>query len=83
MIDGKTVEFSTAVGKPFIDENGRTQVPLRAAMEAMGAKVDWDGEVRTAVVTKGYVTVRVPIGAEFVWINGEKKTNDTAAVDRQ
>lgn len=80
VIDGKSVQFSESMGAPFVDSNNRTQVPLRAAMEAMGAKVDWDGEVRTAVVSKGSVTVRVPIGAEFVWVNGEKKTNDTAAL---
>lgn len=80
VIDGKSVQFSESMGAPFVDSNNRTQVPLRAAMEAMGAKVDWDGDVRTAVVSKGSVTVRVPIGAEFVWINGEKKTNDTAAL---
>ena len=80
VVDGKAVQFSSDMGVPFVDSNNRTQVPLRAAMEAMGAKVEWDAEVRTAVVTKGYVTVRVPIGAEFVWINSEKKTNDTAAV---
>ena len=80
VIDGKPVQFSESMGAPFVDSNNRTQVPLRAAMEAMGAKVDWDGDVRTAVVSKGSVTVRVPIGAEFVWINGEKKTNDTAAL---
>ena len=80
VVDGRAVEFTGDLGTPFFDANGRTQVPLRAAMEAMGAKVDWDAGVRTAVVSKGSVTVRVPIGAEFVFINGEKKTNDTAAV---
>ena len=80
VIDGTPVQFSSGMGEPFVDENNRTQVPLRVTMEAMGAKVDWDAEVRTAVVSKGSVTVRVPIGAEFVWVNGEKKNNDTAAV---
>ena len=80
VIDGKSVQFSEDMGVPFVDSNSRTQVPLRVTMEAMGAKVDWDAEVKTAVVSKGSVTVRVPIGAEFVWVNGEKKTNDTAAL---
>ena len=80
VVDEQHVHFSEDMGMPFVDDNNRTQVPLRVTMEAMGAKVSWDSGVRTAIVSKGSVTVRVPIGAEFVWINGEKKTNDTAAV---
>ena len=80
IVDGQPVSVSEDMGTPFIDSNQRTQVPLRITMEAIGAKVEWDSGVRMAIVSKGNITVRVPVGAEFVWVNGEKKTNDTAAV---
>ena len=62
VVDGQQVHFSEDMGIPFIDTNNRTQVPLRITMEAMGAKVEWDSGVRMAIVSKGNITVRVPIG---------------------
>lgn len=46
-VNGKPVYFTDAV--PFIDENGRTLVPLRAAAEAMDLEVEWDGEYQVAI----------------------------------
>ena len=37
-INGRTVFLDFA---PFVDENGRTLVPVRAISEAFGARVDW------------------------------------------
>lgn len=31
--------------------NGRTLVPVRAVAESFGAKVDWDGETKTVIIT--------------------------------
>ena len=39
-VDDKQVEFTDA--KPFIDEKGRTMVPLRPVADAMGLEVEWD-----------------------------------------
>jgi len=36
------VGFTSDSHLPFIDNNSRTQVPLRATMEAYGCVVDWD-----------------------------------------
>ena len=41
-IDNVPVSFNDSSGYPFIDAPGRTQVPLRAAMEAYGCSVQWD-----------------------------------------
>lgn len=35
--------------------NGRFMLPLRAVGEAVGAKVDWDSETRTASIRKGLI----------------------------
>jgi len=32
--------------------NGRTLVPARAVAESFGAKVDWDGNTRTVIITQ-------------------------------
>lgn len=47
-IDGKSVSFDT----PSEIKNERTYLPLRAIAEALGAKIDWDGENSTAIVEK-------------------------------
>lgn len=78
-VNGTPVAFSSATGTPFLDQNGRTQVPLRVTMEAMGATVGWDNAARTATVSKGSVSIRIPIGTSFILVNGVKKSNDTTA----
>lgn len=79
-IDGKDVQFTESSGKPFVDENGRTQVPLRVVMEQYGCDVEWDGENNAAVITKGSTTVIVPIGKSYILVNGKTVAMDTAAV---
>lgn len=34
--------------------NGRTLVPVRFIAESLGAKVDWDGESKTVIISNGY-----------------------------
>ena len=48
-VDGVPVEFTDA--KPFVDENGRTMVPLRPIANAMGLEVAWDAATQTAAFT--------------------------------
>lgn len=50
--DGKQVIFADA--KPYIDENGRTMVPLRPVANAMGIEVEWDRRTKTAVFSETY-----------------------------
>ena len=51
-VDGKTVEFTDA--KPYVDENGRTMVPLRPVADAIGIHVEWDRRTKTAVFSDTY-----------------------------
>lgn len=80
-VDGVKVEFNSSSGAPFI-ENGRTLVPLRASMEALGAEVTWDNAQRCAVVKKGATTVVCYIDEACIYRNGTKIKNDAAATIR-
>ena len=71
IIDGVKVNFDASSGAPFI-ENGRTLVPLRASMEALGAEVSWDNDQSCAIVKKGPTTVVCYIGDECIYNNSEK-----------
>lgn len=55
--EAPTVKVNSAVvawtdAMPFIDENGRTMVPLRPVAEAMDATAEWFVESQTAVFTQ-------------------------------
>lgn len=73
------VSFTDSTGRPIIDENGRTLVPLRASMESMGCTVNWYEPSRTAFVVNRDTTVSVPIGESCVYRNGVSIPNDTSA----
>lgn len=78
-IDSKNVEFDDEIGAPFIDGNNRTLVPFRAALEAYGAEIQWDGATKTAKAIKDDITIEVPVGEKYIVKNGERIENDTAA----
>ncbi len=59
-------------------ENGRTLVPIRAIIEAMGGDVKWDTETNTAVLTLGEDIITLTIGSETAFFNEEKHTLDVA-----
>ena len=81
-INGNDVVFDQTSGAPFIDENNRTQVPFRKTLEAFGADVKWDADTRTAIAVKDDITVKVPIGADYIYKNDDKVMNDTQAIIR-
>ena len=78
-IDSTKVELNEELGFPFVDENDRTQVPFRAALEKYGAEVEWNNEDRIAIATKDEIVVEVPIDESYILKNGEEIPVDTAA----
>lgn len=64
---------------PVIVE-GRTLVPMRDVFEALGAKVDWNGEYATATATKGNTTVSVQIDSDTMRKNNQIISLDVSAM---
>lgn len=78
-VKGEPVRWTDAV--PFIDENSRTMVPLRAVADALGLKVDWDGAKREAVFSDETKSITFSIGSTVARCeDGSTKEMDTAAV---
>lgn len=80
LLNGKAVEFTEETGYPYVDENFRTMVPLRATMESAGFAVGYDGEKQTAIVITDHNRIEVPIGTNILYQNNVKLENDTEAV---
>ena len=74
-VDDKQLECPV---NPII-ENERTLVPMRAIFEALGAKVDWDGETRTAILTSGEKTIKVQINSSIMLAGGKAVELDCPA----
>jgi len=71
-VDHKNVVFSDS--SPFIDENNRTLVPLRAIGEAMGLDVVWDSSAKTATFTKVYSQENTPASSNDNYVGKETVT---------
>lgn len=76
--NGKRISFHSYGQNPEILE-GRTLVPLRSIFEAMGAKVEWNGDTKTATAKRGNVTVEITIGANEIYKNGKAIAVDVPA----
>ena len=76
VLDGKTMAFDV----PPQLMNDRTMVPLSAIFEAMGAKVDWNGDTQTVTGTKDSTVVVLVIGSTSPTINGNVVTIDQPGV---
>lgn len=79
-INNEKVNYSLQSGSPFTDEQGRMQVPLRATMDAYGCQTTWNEVEKTVILKKDEITVNVPIGKPFIFINGKQINTDTAAL---
>ncbi|MBQ9348456.1 MAG: copper amine oxidase N-terminal domain-containing protein [Oscillibacter sp.] len=78
-INGQEVAWTDA--RPFIDENHRTQVPLRALANAMGLWVSWNPVRLEANFSDGTKAITFPIGSTTARISGGGTLEmDTAAV---
>lgn len=65
-INGETNTIKLDVA-PYID-NGRTMIPLRGLLEAMGASIEWQGDTRTIVVTKDVNVITLQIVNNLVYV---------------
>jgi hypothetical protein len=73
-VNGLTRKLDAA---PFI-KDGRTLLPIRALIEALGGSVNWNGTTKTATVTLGSRTVALTIGSTTALVNGTPITLDVA-----
>ncbi|WP_276357636.1 glycosyl hydrolase family 18 protein [Cohnella caldifontis] len=71
------------LGMPYKDGQNRIQLPVRKALETIGAKIDYDPAARTVTAILEDTTVKIHIGSEFLDVNGKTVTMDTKAELRE
>ncbi len=67
-----------SLGAGYI-KNDRTMVPMRAIFEALGAEVSWEDATKTAIGIKDGVEVKITIGENLLYKNGEAIELDAVA----
>lgn len=76
--NGKKVDFPDA---ECLVSDGRTLVPVRAVTESMGMNVIWNGETKTAVITRGGDSLAITVGsAAMVGVRADG-AEETAKLD--
>ncbi|TYQ16043.1 UNVERIFIED_CONTAM: copper amine oxidase-like protein [Acetivibrio alkalicellulosi] len=78
VVNGNRIDFPDA--QPFIDSNGRTQVPVRFVSEALGANVGWEQSTRTVSIVHTNKRIEIAIGKKEFTIDGIKNEMDTEAL---
>ena len=78
VVNGEKIDFPDA--QPFIDTNGRTQVPVRFVSEALGAQVDWNGDTKKVTVELNNRKVVLTIDKKAYEISGQSFEMDTVAL---
>ena len=73
-LDGKEMIF---IDKPFIDTDGRTQIPVREFCEQLGCSVTWIPDIQkvlVSIVTEGESNINGGAGGDnFSFVIGEKQ----------
>ena len=62
---------------PPIIKNGRTLLPIRPVVEALGGTVGWDGTERKVTVSLGSTTIELWIGKNTARVNGTNTPIDS------
>ncbi len=76
-VNGENVNLDT---KPFIDENGRTMVPIAKIAEIFNATTEFDATTNTVTIKDADTTIVVVIGEKTMLVNGETINMDTQVV---
>jgi len=74
-IDGNTQTFE----QPALLINGATMVPMRGVFQALGATIEWDQASQTVTGNKGDTIIKLTVGQNVAYVNGNKVSLATNA----
>lgn len=77
-VDSRPVYFPDQ--QPFMDTNGRVQVPIRYVMENMNVAVTWNEAAQSVTLYRNGTTAIFTIGSPLYTINGQPYNMDTIPI---
>lgn len=77
-VNGVRKEIDPGRGTVPITVQGRTLLPIRAIVEAMGGTVGWDGKANKVTIKMDKTTIVLTIGKKQATVNGKTVTLDVA-----
>ncbi len=83
IVNNHELTFPADMGKSYIDKRGRTLVPVRRALEALGATVAYDPATSAVTITKDKMVLSLKIGSDKLVVNGVETQMDTRAVVKE
>lgn len=81
-VDGINQEVDPGRGTTPLVIAGRTMVPIRAVVEAMGGTVEWDGSTQKITLKARGNTVVMWMGKTDITVNGASKKMDVAPASK-
>ena len=66
--------------EPFVDNSNRTLLPARYVSDLINLKTEWDKVNRIATFSKEGIEIKVTIGSNIIYVNGEPLEMDTVAI---
>lgn len=81
-VDGVSQEVDPGRGTTPLVLAGRTMVPIRAVVEAMGGTVGWDGPTQKITLMARGNTVEMWLGKKDIKINGKSQAMDIAPISK-
>lgn len=79
-VNGTEMEIDPGRGTVPVVQNGRTLVPIRSIIEAMGGSVAWDEETQTVFLAYNGDIITLAIGNTTAYLNETANSLDTPPV---
>ena len=79
-VNGKDTEIDSGNETTPIIQDNRTLMPIRAIVEAMDGKVQWDSNTRTTILSYNNNEIQLTVDSNIAKLNGNNTELDTAPV---
>lgn len=77
-VDGNSEEIDPGKGTAPVIVSGRTFVPIRAIIEALGGEVEWNNELKETLLKYDGREIRLVTDSVSAYIDGEERSLDAA-----